>query len=230
MILLIVDIDGTLVDAEGAALRAMNATIQELFGITNAMAGEAASHFGMTDPQLLSDAYKQHQLPLPPDWPLVEATYHRYLADDLVGRPGHAMVGAKAFIQRMALRPSIGLAIGSGNFQKGAYLKLGAHQMAGYFPVGGFGEDGPERSQVMAAALAHARDYYEEEFTNAAVVIGDTPLDIEGAHKIELPCLSVGAAHYTVDQLKASGADMAVPSLAHADDALAGWFGDRWKS
>lgn len=228
MLLLILDIDGTLVDAEGAALRAMNRTIAKLFGIENAMQGKAASHFGKTDPQLLEDAYKRHHLPSPPNWPLVEATYHTFLADELKSRPGHAIAGARAFVQRTALRETLALALGTGNFRQGAYLKLGAHQMAGFFPVGGFGEDGPERSQVMRRALANAQEYYATSFEQSAVVIGDTPLDIEGAHKISLPCLSVATGHYSVEQLESAGADMVVSDLAHADEVLARRFGPAW--
>lgn len=229
MVLLILDIDGTLVDAEGAALRSMNRTIEKLFGVQSAMEGRAASHFGRTDPQLIEDAFHRHHLPMPPNWPLIETEYHRFLADELQQRPGHAIPGAKAFVQRMAVREQVALALGTGNFRQGAYLKLAAHQMAGFFPVGGFGEDGPERSQVMNRAVSAAQAYYGQQFIQSAVVIGDTPLDIEGAHKIDLPCLSVASGHYSVDMLKAAGADMVVPDLAHADEALGEWFGTSWQ-
>ena len=228
MVLLIVDIDGTLVDAEGAALRAMNRAIEKLFGIENAMAGQAASHFGQTDPQLLEEAYRKHQLPLPPNWPELEATYHAFLADDLRQRPGRVILGAKAFSQRMAVRDRVALALGSGNFRQGAYLKLAAHQLAGFFPTGGFGEDGPKRSQIMARALSNSEAYYGESFLQSAVVIGGTPLDIEGAHEIGLPCLSVASGRYTVDELQAADADMVVPNLSNADDILADHFGSKW--
>lgn len=228
MVLLILDIDGTLIDAQGAALRAMNRALEQLFGVKQAMAGEAASHYGQTDPQLLEGAYEQHDLPLPPNWPELESVYHTLLAQELAERPGQAIPGAKAFVQRMAVRERAALALGTGNFRQGAYLKLGAHQMAGFFPDGGFGEDGPQRSQVMTKALTNAEAYYQESFAQSAVVIGDTPLDIEGAHHIGLPCLSVATGHYTVEALEAAGADMAVPSLSHADEVLASRFGSAW--
>jgi phosphoglycolate phosphatase-like HAD superfamily hydrolase len=198
----------------------MNRTIEKLFGIAGAMEGEAASHFGMTDPQLLEEAYRRHHLPEPPNWPQVEAEYHKFLADDLKQRPGHAIPGAKAFIQRMAGRDDVALALGTGNFRQGAYLKLAAHQMAGYFPVGGFGEDGPQRNQVMARAMERANAYYGQAFDHRTVIIGDTPLDIEGAHKSGVPCLSVASGHYSVDALSSAGADMVVPNLAEAESAL----------
>ena len=47
-----------------------------------------------------------------------------------------------------------------------------------------------------------------------AVAVGDTPLDVTGAHAAGIECVGVGSHHYTAEQLQAAGADYAIASLA----------------
>lgn len=226
MILVVVDVDGTLVDAEGAARRAMNQTLKDLFGVTAAL--EQVPRAGLTDRQILLTAYQQHHLPMPPDWPSLIAHYLDVLAEELERRPGHAIVGAKAFLGRMALRNDVALALGTGNFRQGAYLKLGAHGMAGFFPVGGFGDDGEARADLIKAAVTRAREYYHEEFTDRVLVVGDTPLDVQGAHAAGYPCLSVATGKYGIEELQGAGGEGVVADLSHAEPVIQRILGVSW--
>ena len=47
-----------------------------------------------------------------------------------------------------------------------------------------------------------------------AIVVGDTPHDVEGAHAAGMACVGVGSHNFTVDQLREAGADYAIASLA----------------
>ena len=46
-----------------------------------------------------------------------------------------------------------------------------------------------------------------------AIVVGDTPHDVEGAHAAGLACVGVGSHHFNVQQLRDAGADYAIASL-----------------
>jgi len=46
-----------------------------------------------------------------------------------------------------------------------------------------------------------------------AIVVGDTPHDVEGAHAAGMQCVGVGSDHFNVKQLRAAGADYAIASL-----------------
>jgi phosphoglycolate phosphatase-like HAD superfamily hydrolase len=41
-------------------------------------------------------------------------------------------------------------------------------------------------------------------------VVGDTPRDIEAAHEADAIAVGVATGHYTVDQLRAAGAEFAL--------------------
>lgn len=228
MILIVLDVDGTLVDAEGAARRAMNQTLKDLFGVTAAL--EQVPRAGLTDRQILLTAYQQHELPVPPDWPALVERYAGILAQGLATRPGHAIVGAKAFLERMALRDDVALALGTGNFRQGAYLKLGAHGMAGFFPVGGFGDDGETRAELVKAAVDRAKGYYGDDFAGRTLIVGDTPLDVQGAHAAGHPCLSVATGKYGIEELQGAGGEGVVADLSHAEPVIQRILGPSWQS
>jgi phosphoglycolate phosphatase len=43
--------------------------------------------------------------------------------------------------------------------------------------------------------------------------LGDTPLDVTGAHAAGIECVGVGSHKYSADQLREAGADYAITSL-----------------
>jgi phosphoglycolate phosphatase-like HAD superfamily hydrolase len=55
--------------------------------------------------------------------------------------------------------------------------------------------------------------YGETVDADQAVVVGDTPHDVEAAHAAGMACVGVGSGHFTADQLRDAGADYAIASL-----------------
>ena len=49
-----------------------------------------------------------------------------------------------------------------------------------------------------------------------AIVVGDTPNDIDGAHAAGIQCVAVACHHFNVEQLCEAGADYAIGSLEEA--------------
>jgi phosphoglycolate phosphatase-like HAD superfamily hydrolase len=50
-----------------------------------------------------------------------------------------------------------------------------------------------------------------------ALVIGDTPRDVDAAHRAGCPVLGVATGRFTVEELKACGADRVAANLAGPD-------------
>jgi phosphoglycolate phosphatase-like HAD superfamily hydrolase len=46
-----------------------------------------------------------------------------------------------------------------------------------------------------------------------AIAVGDTPLDVEGAHAAGIECVGVGSHKFTAEELGTAGADYAISSL-----------------
>jgi phosphoglycolate phosphatase-like HAD superfamily hydrolase len=107
------------------------------------------------------------------------------------------------------------LGLVTGNVEAAAHVKLHRARLNRFFSFGGYGSDSTDRGELTKTALKRAALVYGERVTAAeALVVGDTPHDVEGAHAAGIACVGVGAYHFTADQLRDAGADYAISSLA----------------
>ena len=88
-------------------------------------------------------------------------------------------------------------------------MKLGALGLAKFFDldVGGYGSDHIHRYRLVASARDRAAAKYGPEYGEAgcAVVIGDTPRDVEAARLGGADILAVASGLHTADELRAAG-------------------------
>jgi phosphoglycolate phosphatase-like HAD superfamily hydrolase len=77
------------------------------------------------------------------------------------------------------------------------------------------------RSELVPVALAHAGQVAGVPIpADRAVIIGDTPLDIEAGHTHGTRTVGVATGHFDVQQLTEAGADLVLPSLEPSDRAV----------
>lgn len=209
--LVIMDIDGTLLQAKGAGARAMYRLMRELYALDNPFANIAFA--GRTDRSLIEEACHNHHLGLP-DWSAVIPLLARFTAEELKTDPGFLLPGVLSILPMLFHSTQIALVLGTGNFRPCAFLKLSAHGIDRFFSNGGFGEDGADRVDVIKAAIGRAREYYAMPFAHT-VVVGDTPLDIKAAHEAEVACIGVGTGSFSPTELLTYSADAAIPDMTH---------------
>jgi phosphoglycolate phosphatase len=224
-LLLIFDLDGTLLDARGAGRAAMTEAFSAVFGVPEAFAG--VDFAGQTDLGLLQAAACRHAVATPPAAVAAFAQALESALRRLAPTCGvTALPGAKALLRRLLADPGLGLALGTGNFRSGALVKLAAAGIPlPWLPVGGFGEDGADRAAIVAAAVARARRHYGCPQA-PAVVIGDTPYDVAAAHANGLPAIAVATGRYSAQALAACGSEAVLADLTSGAAfyrALAGW-------
>jgi phosphoglycolate phosphatase-like HAD superfamily hydrolase len=95
-----------------------------------------------------------------------------------------------------------------------AHIKLHRARLNRFFSFGGYGSDSSDRGELTKIALQRATLVYGEPVTAAqAIVVGDTPHDVEGAHAAGIACVGVGSHNFTVEQLREAGADYVIASL-----------------
>jgi phosphoglycolate phosphatase-like HAD superfamily hydrolase len=104
----------------------------------------------------------------------------------------------------------------TGNIRSIAITKLEAFGLGEHvdFGVGGYGDDGSDRAELVRLAVERAEATYHRGFkAEHAVVIGDTPHDIRGA--LDNGALAVGVAtgSSNIQELAAAGADVVLASL-----------------
>lgn len=106
-----------------------------------------------------------------------------------------------------------GAAIGvaTGNLERIGRLKLEHCGLLDSFYFGGFSDDHEDRSAVFAGALAKARERCGDSCS--VCVVGDTPADVEAAHRNGVEVIAVGTGIYSLEELNRYQPELCVASL-----------------
>lgn len=128
---------------------------------------------------------------------------------------GQALPGAAEAIATVADLHAVQSVV-TGNIRGIAIAKLRVFDLADSidFAVGGYGDDGSDRADLVRLARSRAETNYRTSFAgHRTFVIGDTPHDIRGAHDAGAWAIGVATGDSTVTDLKAAGADIVLSDL-----------------
>ena len=208
------DIDGTLIITGGAGAASWRLAFDELYGIP-ADIGQFTDT-GMTDPDVGRRTFQAvlHREPERKEFVrLLERRLH-YLHKTVAESEDYRVLpGVQELLPRL-IDGGYLLGLVTGNVEAAAHVKLHRAQLNRFFSFGGYGSDSTDRGELTRAALKRAALVYGEPVSEAqALVIGDTPHDVEGAHAAGIACVGVGSHHFSVEQLRDAGADYAIASL-----------------
>ena len=181
MHLLLFDIDGTLLMPGNNGRRLMEETLGELCG--QAICSDGVSFSGRTDPAILHDILLHNRIGAPE--PLIPIALERYVqrARQETDPPEVTVLpGVHTLLRRLSAKPTVLLALLTGNHEVTAYLKLAAGGLSEYFAFGAFGSDHTDRTRLPAVAARRAQLKTGLTFEDRdIVVIGDSTLDISCA-------------------------------------------------
>jgi len=208
------DIDGTILDAQGAGRRAMQAGFESVCpGCGDAM--EAVRFSGMTDPGIARAALTNAGHPA--DENQIQRVVGAYLERvelELRSIPPTVYEGVQAAIDLAHAQPGAAVGLGTGNHVEGARHKLAPVGLWDSFSFGGFGSDAEIRSDMLAVGRDRGLALLGTSAAHARVVIiGDTPRDVEAAAAIGAVCLAVTTGPHDADSLQRAGADRVVDRL-----------------
>lgn len=189
--LVLFDIDGTLVSVKGAGRRALSFAIEAVTGLADAL--EGIRLHGSTDPRILEEAWAQH-----PHRPPLSAGEHEGIFEIYLQRleveltqDAHAyevLPGVMDLVPALVHsgRHVVGLA--TGNVEGAAKLKLRPGGLDTYFEFGGFGSDHGHRAELVRAGILRGQGRAQARLSRAfepheIVVIGDTERDVRAAHE-----------------------------------------------
>ncbi len=223
MKLLLFDIDGTLCLSGGAGARAMTMAAVEIFGgdgdftaipmagRTDAwIVGQMAAARGATCDATVRDRFHD--------------TYIRYLESEIhkTGPRKGLLPGVASLLDVLAPRPDVHLALLTGNYRRGAQIKLEYFDVWKYFATGAFGDHSHDRNALLGVALENVAAAGGPRFRPSDVVIvGDTPLDVAVARAGGARALAVATGSYDESALWDSGADVVLSDLRDGERALA---------
>lgn len=213
--LVLFDIDGTLISAGGAGTRSMNLAFHALFGIKDAFKDIPMA--GRTDPQIMKDGLKAHNLPyMDGNVGKMEARYLDFLEQKINNSLRHLKPGIKG---ALSVLHEMNLAIGllTGNLEKGAKIKLNAFGLNDYFIDGAFGSDDEDRDKLLPVAIGKFAQKGLEFAPEDCIIVGDTPSDVQCARVHGAHCIAVATGPYSKESLDNTAADIVIDSLAETD-------------
>lgn len=211
-LLLLFDIDGTLVRRAGAAhVEALREAIHDVHHVDVTRPRASISPAGRTDGEiarlLLLDAgvsaraIDEHVSDVREQ---CCANYARLCPPDLSDM---LVPGIADLVASLAAREDVRLSLVTGNFEPVARLKLKRAGIGRHFPAGqgGFGSDSEDRAALPGIARKRAGHAGISHPRARTIVIGDTPRDIACARADELRCFAVTTGPHSADDL--TGAD-----------------------
>lgn len=226
MHLILFDIDATLISTSGVGIRAMEDAGRELFG--PAFASGKVEYAGRLDPLIVRDLLIANgQPPTPANIAALRAGYRAHLSQKLPAcTTARALPGVPALLDALESADAAALGLLTGNYPDTGALKLRACGIdPDRFPISAWGDesphDPPDRTHLPPVALARfQRRYNREADPSACAIIGDTPHDVRCAKAHGLRALAVATGMYSIDALRAAGADLAVPDLSDTPTVL----------
>jgi phosphoglycolate phosphatase-like HAD superfamily hydrolase len=222
--LVLLDVDGTLVHCAGAGRRSLERAVREHCGLPEGDLS-ALRLDGSTDRLIVRHALGLLGRPFDDDaCDRMLARYVGILPGELTDRAYRVLPGVERALAALRDR-GVAHALCTGNVKEGARLKLLRGGLDGFFEwgpdaVGGFADDGEVRTRIVEAALRRAAARLGPLAPHEALVVGDTPLDVQAGHEAGCAVLGVATGRYAPDELRACGADHVVESL-DAPGALA---------
>ncbi|MBA4027890.1 MAG: hypothetical protein C0475_01880 [Planctomyces sp.] len=230
--LVLFDIDGTLLRTAGAGVRAMNQTARAVVAPHASLDGVDTA--GRLDPLIVMDVHRNAGVPFTDQaHRAFRAEYARRMPEHLAASvEARAMPGVTELVTELAAIGGVTLGLLTGNYQETGLMKLGRVGIDPEpFVVNAWGDDSgsdpPTRDDLPRAAMeryaqARGRPIPAED----VLIIGDTPHDVRCARVNGCRVLAVATGSFSVIQLATAGADAAVSSLADTPATLR-WIIDR---
>jgi phosphoglycolate phosphatase len=223
------DIDGTLLVTGRAGVIAWHRALAE---VAAGAEFPAVRPDGLTDHQIAEWLLKAVGAP-PENVPRLVRSYERGLDDALPMRSGRVLDNVTTLLEWLGTsRPGVLSWLVSGNTFAGGTAKLAHYGLTSYFSggveggplAGSFSERVEPRADIVRRAVECVTTRLPGFEPSEALVIGDTPHDIEGAHAVGVPVLAVASNTHPLEELQSHHpwrAMSALPDVANFAEMLA---------
>jgi phosphoglycolate phosphatase-like HAD superfamily hydrolase len=207
------DIDHTLIDTRGVGREFSAAAFQRA---TGQPMREQAKIDGITEAVIFRETAKLHGL-------TTDRTDFERFADALTNEHltraarlrerGHALPGAAAALDALAALGVVQTVV-SGNIRPVAEIKLQVFGLDRHivWDLGAYGEESDARADLVRLSLQRA-----DVSATEAVLIGDTPADVDGAHANGVRVIAVASGHSAEAALRDAGAEVVLADLKDAE-------------
>jgi phosphoglycolate phosphatase len=215
MLLVLWDIDGTLVNSAGHGRHAF----EDAFRVVVGREPEWVDYAGRTDHQIAMSMLNgsSDQLPALLDLLAVKLAERK----DQIAAEGHVYPGVPETLAALHEADGVVNSLLTGNIEANAAVKVGAFGLDRWldFEAGAYGSDPHERrSDLVEIARERAAARYGEP--TGAVLVGDTPLDVLAAREAGARAVAVATGFADPDDLRESRPDALLQDLRDTDAAI----------
>lgn len=226
--LILFDIDMTLITTGGSGMKAMVEAGRELYGPTFNADGIAFA--GRLDPLIFSDLLTRHRVAdTPEEHARLRRVYAAKLEQHLARGIARTLPGVMDLLKALEDTPAT-VGVLTGNFEETGGMKLRAAGIDPQrFTVRVWGDESPHtparREHLVPVGVSRACAVRGEQLRcEQVVVIGDTPGDVACARAHGCRSLAVATGHYGVEKLAEAGASRVVSDLSDTREVLS-WLG-----
>ena len=215
MLLVLWDIDGTLVDSAGHGRFAFEDAFREVVGRDP----EWVDYAGRTDHQIALSMLNGSHEGLPDVLEALAA--HLATRREAIAADGHVYPGVRETLSALDEMDGVVQSLLTGNVEPNAAVKVGAFGLERWldFEAGAYGSDPHERrSDLVAVARERAAARYGEP--TGAVLVGDTPLDVLAAREAGARAVAVATGFADLEALSASEPDALLQDLSDTEAAI----------
>jgi len=222
--LILFDIDGTLMDADGAGRAALRGAMLEVYGRTGPIDG--FNFQGKTDPAIVRELLRADGFTDARVDERLSDLWENYCAGldrELGARRARlqAYPGVRPLLAHAQSDSRYTPALVTGNVEGGAWRKLRACRLEAAFSFGAFGSDSEDRNDLPALAIQRAAKSTGIEFAaEEVIVIGDTPADIRCARAAGVRALAVATGGFSGEQLAGHDPDYLFNELSDLDEVI----------
>ena len=212
------DIDHTLIESRGVGRAIYERVFPEVVGQP---LRELATVHGRTELDIMHDTLQLHDVE-PTDKNIhrlataLAEGYHDAV-DELTTR-GRTLPGAWQALEALHSESGLHQSVLTGNITDVARVKVEAFGLDGYLDLalGAYGDDDRERAELVDIARKRAAQKLGTAISvKQLVLIGDTPADVAAAIASGTHIVAVASGKYTVEDLRAAGAETALADLSN---------------
>jgi phosphoglycolate phosphatase len=207
--LLLFDIDGTLIRSAGAGKNAMEQALEVVYSVKSGL--RDIQMMGRTDPSIVDEVVLQyHLVDSEEKRERFRNFYFNLLEEEIkIEKPEKRIcTGIEPLLKTLHQREDTMLGLLTGNWRQSGLIKLKHFEIDIFFEMGAFADDSPLRNELVPIAVERAEKLKGQSILKEHVfVIGDTPLDIQGARPSGVKTVAVATGIHTLDQLASEKPD-----------------------
>ncbi len=221
--ILLCDIDGTLMDSSGEGTISMSRALQDVYGLTGPI--EDYDMAGKTDWQIITELMQQAGLDdetIEASRPAAFAAYARHVEIAAPSFNMRLLPGVTSLLAQLTADSAFILGLVTGNTREAVPYKLQSVGIdPGLFKFGAFGSEHIDRNTLPSLALYRLSQMMGSPVQpESAMVIGDTPRDVDCARHAGLKVLSVATGQFDREALALHNPDYLLDDLSNTAEIM----------